>query len=126
MRPAGNLAGVSFIDAPLYHRDREQWRDINSNSGYFFAVDTMRFFESRIYLDSLTPIGDAWLFITSERQPGGARRYSLREWTPECATYTAGQFQAYETLAAARREIRIRLAASQASERLAAATWETA
>jgi hypothetical protein len=126
MRPAGNLAGVSFIDAPLYHLDREKWREIISNSGYFFTADTMRFFDCRVSWDSLTPLGDAWLFITSERHPGGPRRYTVRAWSLEASVVSAGQFQAHDTLAAARREIRVRLAAADMSARLAAAPWVTA
>lgn len=123
MRPAGNLAGVSFIDAPLYHLDREKWREIISNSGYFFTADTMRFFDCRIAWDSLTPLGHAWLFITSERHPGGPRRYTVREWTATASTYTAGQFQAHDTLAAARREIRARVFGANAAALLAEAGW---
>lgn len=110
MRPAGNLAGVSFIDAPLYHARRDTWREIISNSGYFFAADTMRFFECRVSWDSLTPSGDAWLFITSERSPFGTRRYTVRKWTLETGPDTVGDFAAYETLDGARRALRVEMA----------------
>jgi len=117
------LAGVSFIDAPLHHRNREQWREIISNSGYFFTVDTMRFFDCRVAWDSLTPLGDAWLFITSERSPGGPRRYTVRAWSLEASVVSAGQFQAHDTLAAARREIRGRVFGADATARLTATGW---
>jgi len=120
MRPAGNLAGVSFIDAPLWHARRDTWREIISNSGYFFAADTMRFFECRVAWDSLTAVGDAWLFITSERRPGDARRYTVRKWTQDNGTDTLGEFGEHATRAAAHRELNARFAAADVTARLAA------
>jgi hypothetical protein len=119
MRPAGNLAGVSFIDAPLWHARRDTWREIISNSGYFFTADAMRFFECRVAWDSLTPVGEAWLFITSERAPMGERRYTVRTWTPS-GVDTLGEFGEHATRAAAHRELNTRFAAADVTARLAA------
>lgn len=110
MRAAGNLAGVSFIDAPIYHRDREQWREIISNSGYFFTVDAMRFFSSRVAWDSLTVYRDGFAFITSEQRQmpyteWEPRRYTVRYWNPTDGSNHLSEFQEFATLAQAKKHL---------------------
>lgn len=108
MRTLGNLAGVSFIDAPIHlqHEAREQWREIITESSYFFTKDTMRFFGSRVVWDSLTALDrKTYGFITSE-QCDGPRAYTVRLWTLEFGVNTASKFQEFETLAVARGYLR--------------------
>jgi len=106
MRAAGNLAGVEFISPPRYQRDGDQWREIITESGYFFTASAMRFFCSRVLWDSLTDAGGGvWLFITSERRDTEPRRYTLHQWTKEDGTDNLGEFQAHATAAAARRAL---------------------
>jgi hypothetical protein len=105
MRAAGNLAGVEFIAPPIYDRNAEQWREIITESGYFFTKSAMRFFSSRVLWDTLTNSGNAWLFITSEQNDTKPRRYTLRAWTKETGTDTLGEFQEHATATAARRAL---------------------
>jgi hypothetical protein len=106
MRAAGNLAGVEFIAPPMYQRDGEQWREIITESGYFFTASAMRFFGSRVLWDTLTDAGGGvWLFVTSERRDTEPRRYTLHQWTKEDGTDNLGEFQAHATAAAARRAL---------------------
>jgi len=83
MRATGNLAGVTFLSPPRYHRDQEQWQKIITESGYFFTVDAMRWFSSRILWDTLAPIGDDYSFVTSEQDTytNQPRTYTVRVWT---------------------------------------------
>jgi hypothetical protein len=85
MRAAGNLAGVEFIAPPIYDRNAEQWREIITESGYFFT--------------------GAWLFITSERYDSEPRRYTLHTWTKDGGIDTLGDFQEHATATAARRAL---------------------
>ena len=108
MRASGNLAGVSFIDAPIYHRDRDQWREIISNSGYFFTADAMRFFSSRVAWDSLTAYRDGYAFITSEQHQSlysewEPRKYTVRYWNPTDGALPLSEFQEFATLAQAKK-----------------------
>jgi hypothetical protein len=109
MRPAGNLAGVAFIDAPIYHGERDNWREIISNSGYFFTVDAMRWFGCRVAWDSLTTHNDGFAFITSEQDSGGAwdgrRRYTVRKWDNVRGVSELSEFGVFATLAAAKKHL---------------------
>jgi len=103
MRAAGNLAGVEFIAPPRYQSDGDQWREIITESGYFFTASAMRFFGSRVLWDTLTDAGGGvWLFITSEKHDTEPRRYTLRKWDKENGTNHVGEFQEYATAADAR------------------------
>lgn len=110
MRAAGNLAGVEFIAPPMYDHNAEQWREIITESGYFFTASAMRFFSSRVLWDSLTQSAGAWLFITSERYETEPRRYTLHSWTKESGIDTLGDFQEYTTAAAARKALALKTA----------------
>jgi hypothetical protein len=111
MRAAGNLAGVEFIAPPMYQRDAEQWREIITESGYFFTASAMRFFGSRILWDTLTEAAPGvWLFITSERFYQEPRAYTLKQWTKESGIDTVGDFQQYATAAAARKALALKTA----------------
>lgn len=77
------------------------WGNIIETSGYFFSRETMRFFQSRISWASLTPVGEGYLFVTSEQSPYGARAYTLRKWA-NGQVDTLGEFQAFTTLGEAK------------------------
>lgn len=122
MRPAGNLAGVSFIDAPLYHPRRDEWREIISNSGYFFTVSTMKYFSCRVAWDSLTAYTDEYAFITSEQDSAGAwdgqRRYTVRTWDAQNGVQ-GKDFGEFDTLREAKRALANRALAGNVREFLA-------
>jgi len=75
--------------------------------GHYFDDDTMRFFGSRV--GPARMVGDAYYFITSERNGGNnPRLYSLRfmpfdekSVTDGVMVETIGDFQAYRTRGAA-------------------------
>lgn len=117
MRPSGNLAGVEFVDVPLntYTDTRETWREIISESGYWFTKSAIRYFNCRVAWQTLTPIPGGYLFISSEQQdavPGfpatywQPRLYTLRTWTLENGVGTIGEFQGHETMADAKRALK--------------------
>jgi hypothetical protein len=104
MRAQNNLAGVSFIHPPQYHRFGDKWREIITESGYFFTKDAMSFFSSRIVWDSLTGIeSDTYGFITSEQSESEPRAYTVRLWTPETGVEKASEFQEFATLGRAKK-----------------------
>jgi len=107
MRATGNLAGVSFVDAPLYSANRETWREIISESGYFFTDSAMKWFSCRVSWDTLTPYNAGYAFITSERDSAGAwnykRRYTVRSWESANGVDHLSEFGEFATLSAARK-----------------------
>lgn len=107
MRAAGNLAGVTFLSPPQYHPMQDEWREIITESGYFFTADSMRFFSSRILWDSLESVGDGFLFVTSERHEysGEPRKYTVRSFYRDKGTNEVSGFQAHATSRAAMKEI---------------------
>jgi len=108
MRATGNLAGVTFLSPPRYHRDQEQWQKIITESGYFFTVDAMRWFSSRILWDTLAPIGDAYLFVSSEEDTYATqpRAYTVRVWTMAAGVDEIGGFGEHGSRAAALKALR--------------------
>ena len=80
----------------------------SSHKGHFFDPDTLRFFSSRISSEVL-PVGDGWLFITSEQDKfvGGPRLYTIRKLVHATrGIESVGGFQHYETMRRAKREMR--------------------
>jgi hypothetical protein len=68
------------VNIPSRYRFSD-WTKIIHNSGHFFDMATMRFFQSRVLWGTLRPIaGDNFTFITSEKSPFGERMYTVREW----------------------------------------------
>jgi len=116
MRAAGNLAGVTFISPPPGHRDQVQWQKIITESGYFFTVDAMRWFSSRILWDTLAPIGKDYLFVSSEQDTytSQPRTYTVRVWTMATGVDEIGDFGMYDSRAAALKALREVLQAQQA------------
>ena len=49
-----------------YYKESYEWLQIRANTGYWFSPNTLRFFGSRIYWNTLTKIPNGWLFISSE------------------------------------------------------------
>ena len=108
MRATGNLAGETFIGPPRGHRDQVQWQQIITESGYFFTANALRGFSSRILWDTLAPIGEAYLFVSSEEdtyttQP---RAYTVRVWTMDGGVDNIGGFGGHTTRAAALKALR--------------------
>ena len=108
MRAQGNLAGVEFINPPLYHHYWEEWREIITESGYFFTKSAMRYFSSRVSWDTLTPTAEGYGFVTSEQPPeyGGSqepRRYTVREWDRHNGVLSSSDFQEFDTLKEAKK-----------------------
>lgn len=103
MRAAGNLAGVEFIHPPRYHHATDEWKEIITESGYFFTKDAMKWFGSKVAWDSLTKIdAETYGFITSEQDSGGAwdgeRRYTVRKWERDSGTLPLSEFGEFDTL----------------------------
>lgn len=76
------------------------------SGAHWFSPDTLRFFRSRIADIYYLPEADAWLFITSEQNHGGAvhhpRLYTVRRMDAAGRIKDVGGFQAYATLGRAR------------------------
>ena len=78
-----------------------------TNRAYWFALDTMRFFATKLY----SKVYKGRYFITSEQfisdHGNGPRLYSVRECMPNGSIETVGKFQAYNSLAEAKRAIQL-------------------
>lgn len=109
MRAQGNLAGVEFINPPIYHHYWEEWREIITESGYFFTKSAMRYFSSRVSWDTLTPTAEGYAFVTSEQHYYNGkqepRRYTVRWWSREKGVRSSGDFQEFETLKEAKKAL---------------------
>ena len=109
MRANGNLAGMEFIAPPMHHNHAEIWREIITDSGYWFTKSTMRFFGTRVVWDSLVKLNAKdYLFISSERDTvlpawNGQRRYTVRQWNAVTGVNGLSEFGQFATLAAARK-----------------------
>lgn len=101
------------IEPPRSVSRRTDWETILSDSGYFFAKKTMRFFHSRVAWETLANTPSGFAFITSEQHQSpfgasawdGQRRYTIREWTREDGVNTIGEFGEYATLQEAKRDL---------------------
>lgn len=69
---------------------------------HYFETGTMRFFKSKVYDETYIAKDGTTFFVTSEQAQGGVRSYSVRVMTKDDHITTAGDFQAYDTLAQAR------------------------
>ena len=116
MRAVGNLAGVTFLSPPRHHHHEEQWREIITESGYFFTVAAMRWLSSRILWDTLAPIGDDYSFVTSEQDTytNQPRTYTVRVWTMATGVDKISGFGEHASRAAALKALREVLQAQQA------------
>lgn len=74
--------------------------------GFFFSKDTMRFFRSRV-LGQVWTLPSSWLFITSDMDFGGVRKYNVREMNVHAHVVAPKEFRKYatarEAMAAAKR-----------------------
>jgi len=67
-----------------------------ANGHYWFSPDTMRFFRRRVSERLYRAADGAVYFVSSERNPLAARRYTVRVTRDAGATIdTVGQFQSY-------------------------------
>jgi hypothetical protein len=81
------------------------WQKIVDDSGHWFDVDTMRFFNCRISWGSIIQTQKGYAFISSERNDmtNAPRFYSIREWVRATGRIdTIGGFQEYATARDAR------------------------
>jgi hypothetical protein len=84
-------------------KESNTWLTIRANAGYWFAPDTLRFFGSRIYWQTLTETNSGFLFISSEDNfDRTEKRYSVRFVNADYDIDTVGEFNGYETLAQAK------------------------
>lgn len=95
---------MSKVTIPARYRYTD-WHKVIDNGGHFFDKSAMRFFNSRISWDSLTPMNGFYLFITSEQSDFAPRAYTVRLWNGDNFTQV-GKFQEHETLAQAKRALR--------------------
>ena len=105
MRTTGNLAGVEFLAPPKMNYDTaEIWREIISESGYWFTKSAMQFFNSKVNWNTLTKISETeYGFITSESAPfEGVRRYTARYWRKDCGVLHLSEWGEFDTLREAR------------------------
>lgn len=55
-------------------KDSVEWVEIRSNADKFFAAETMRYFGSKIYWNTLTRIGNQRLFVGRENNFDGSKQ----------------------------------------------------
>ncbi len=68
-----------------------EYRNRTNNTGHFFDLDTMRFFNSRIGRSRPCKNG-VWYFVTSEKPPHGSRCYSVRKMELDGDINTISEF----------------------------------
>lgn len=73
------------------------------NGGRWFSKENMRWFNCRINPE----IFYGRYFITSERYDGEPRYYTIREARPDGDIDTVGEFQAFKTLAQAKKWLKL-------------------
>lgn len=79
----------------------------NAAGSHWFEPGSMRFFRTRLPRSALTDSNGRSWFVTSEAQPGGPRRYSVRCFTPSSGSIaTHGEFRSHTSRAAAIRAMR--------------------
>lgn len=63
-----------------YSKESAEWLLIRANNAKWFSKEAMRYFGSRIYWNTLTPVEDGWLFISHEKDYLGIEtRFSIRK-----------------------------------------------
>lgn len=73
-----------------------------NDGGHWFDKATMKFFNSRLS-DAIYYGKKHIYFVSSEVNPSGVRRYSVRKYNPEeIEIYTVGEFFSYNSLQAAK------------------------
>ena len=77
------------------YKSMAEIRKANKEIGnYFFSPSTMAFFKSKIETDVLY----GKFFITSEINPSGQKRYTIREANTEGEINTIGEFHSFRFL----------------------------
>lgn len=65
------------MDKPIY--SLAEARQANAGAGcHWFSPDTLRWFRGRVLESTFTVVPDGTLFVSSERDRGEPRRYSVR------------------------------------------------
>ena len=67
-----------------------------AHTGYWFDVDTLAFFDSRIE-EKVYPTSAGTYFVSSEKGPSGRRLYSVRFASLDGDIRTVGDFQAFRS-----------------------------
>ena len=89
-----------------YKKESNEWLLIRANAGTWFSDSNMKFWGSRIYWNSLTKVGDKWLFISSEDNWDKSRKmFSIRSVDAEWNLDTVS-FQEHELLEEAKRDLK--------------------
>jgi hypothetical protein len=80
---------------------------IDGHNGHWFDAHTIKFWKCRISWDSLTPVLDGWLFISSEMNFDGSQRlYTLRKISSDFQEIeTVSEFQEFQSLGLAKRQL---------------------
>jgi hypothetical protein len=82
-------------------KENQIWLKIRAENAKWFSTDTLRFFGSKIYWQTLTEIDGGYLFITAEdNYDRSVKLFSLRfvDVEKNYAIDTLGEFNGYETL----------------------------
>jgi hypothetical protein len=92
----------------MYHQHAEIWREIITESGYWFTKHGMRWHGCRVAWDTLTKLtADSYGFVSSEQDSAGAwngeRRYTVREWNARDGVSPLSEYGEFDTLKAARK-----------------------
>ena len=74
------------------------WTKIREANPVWFSPESVRFWQSVVYFDTLAKHDDGWRFVSSEKNFDGTKTlYTVRVATKR-GIETLGEFQAYETL----------------------------
>lgn len=89
-----------------YTKDDNTWLLIRANTGYWFSKNTLAFFGSKIYWNTLTPVEGGYLFISSEDNFDGTERlFSVRKVNRDFGIETP-EWQTLPDLKAAKTRLR--------------------
>jgi len=84
---------ITITDIRRFFTSITEIRQANQAAGYsWFSPDTLRWFHSRIHAD----VYNGRYFVTSERNPEGVRRYTVREVTEDGDIRTAEGCEFFE------------------------------
>ena len=78
------------------------WQGIIAKNEKWFSKENIRFWNSKIYWDTLTETPKGWQFVSSESDFTGTETLFTIRLATDNGIETIGQFQQYKTLADAR------------------------
>jgi hypothetical protein len=74
------------------------WTQIQKANPTWFSPESMKFWQSIVYFDTLAKHDDGWRFVSSEKNFDGTKNlYTVRVATKQ-GIETLGEFQGYTTL----------------------------